>query len=70
MLSYLPILGHYLEAERVYLSALSIQHTKPYFEVGYGFSNRMFSTGIFASFLGTKYQKFGCKFTVELFRRW
>ena len=69
-ISYLPFIGHYIEAERLYFSALSIQHTRPYFEIGYGLSNRLFSSGIFASFLGSKYQEFGCKFTVELFRRW
>ena len=69
-LSYLPLVGRYLEVERVYLSALSIQHTRPYIELGYGFTTRYFSTGIFTSLLGGKIQKFGCKFTVELFRRW
>ena len=70
MLSWLPWIGRIVETERFYLSALSIQHTRPYFEVGYGFQNRFFSTGIFASFLNTNFQSFGCKFTIELFRRW
>ena len=70
MLSWVPLIGRIVETERVYLSALSIEHTRPYFEVGYGFQNRFFSTGIFASFLNTQYQSFGCKFTIELFRRW
>ena len=70
MLSWVPLIGRIVETERFYLSALSIEHTRPYFEVGYGFQNRYFSTGIFASFLNTSYQSFGCKFTIELFRRW
>lgn len=70
MLSWVPLVGRIVETERFYLSALSIEHTRPYFEVGYGFQNRYFSTGIFASFLNTSYQSFGCKFTIELFRRW
>ena len=70
MLSWLPLVGRIVETERFYLSALSIQHTRPYFELGYGFQTRYFSTGIFASFLNTQFQSFGCKFTIELFRRW
>lgn len=70
VLSWIPWLGRIIETERFYLSAMSIEHTHPYFELGYGFKNRYFSTGIFASFLNTKYQSFGCKFTIELFRRW
>ena len=69
-LSHLPVLGHTIEKERIYLSALSIQHTRPYFELGYGFSNRFFSTAIFTNFLGGKIQKIGCEFTIEIFRRW
>jgi len=69
-LSHMPLIGHYIESERLYISALSIQHTRPYFEVGYGLSNRLFSIGLFGSFLGSEFQKFGCKVTVELFRRW
>ena len=69
-LSHVPLIGRYFETERIYLSALSIQHTRPYVEVGYGFTNRYFSTGLFTSFLGGKFHKFGCKFTIELFRRW
>jgi hypothetical protein len=70
MLSWLPWVGRIVETERIYISALSIEHTRPYFELGYGFQNRFFSTGIFASFLNTHFQSFGCKFTIELFRRW
>ena len=69
-LTWLPWAGRVIETERIYVSALSIEHTRPYFEIGYGFTNRYFSTGIFASFLDYNFQKFGCKFTVELFRRW
>ena len=69
-LTWVPWIGHFIEMERVYLSALSIAHTRPYFELGYGFSTRYLSTGFFASFLGTKPEGFGCKFTIELFRRW
>ena len=69
-LSHLPLLGHTIEKERLYLSALSIQHTRPYFELGYGFTNRFFSTAVFTNFLGGKIQELGCEFTIEIFRRW
>ena len=68
--SWLPLIGHYIEKERFYLSALSIDHTRPYWELGYGVSTRLVSIGLFASFLNTEYQGFGSKFTFELFRRW
>ena len=68
--TWFPLLGRYIEKERIYISALSIQHTRPYFELGYGFTNRFFSMGLFTSFLRTHFQEFECKFTFELFRRW
>ena len=67
---WLPVLGRIIEKERFYLSALSIDNTRPYSEIGYGFSTRFVSIGLFASFLNASYEKFGCKFTFELFRRW
>ena len=42
----------------------------PYTEIGYGFTTRFVSIGLFASFLKTQYQEIGCKFTFELFRKW
>ena len=69
-LSHLPLIGRYIESERLYASALSIQHTRPYFEVGYGLSNRLCSVGLFGSFLGSEFQDLECKITVEIFRRW
>lgn len=68
--SFLPIIGRYIETERFYLSMLSIQHTRAYSEIGYGASTRLVSIGAFASFLNTKIQDIGFKFTFELFRKW
>jgi hypothetical protein len=68
--SWLPLLGHYIEKERIYFSVLSIDNTRPYTELGYGFTTRLISIGLFASFLNADYQGFGSKFTFELFRRW
>ena len=69
-LGWMPLIGHFVETEMIYASVLSIQHTHLYSEIGYGFTNRYFSTGIFASLLNHKFQGFGCKFTIEIFRRW
>ncbi len=69
-LGWTPLIGHFVETEMVYISLLSIEHTRLYSEVGYGFTNRYFSTGIFASFLNQKIMELGCKFTIEIFRRW
>ena len=69
-LGWIPYVGHVVETEMIYASMLRIQHTRLYSEVGYGFTNRYFSTGIFAGFLNHQFQSFGCKFTIELFNRW
>jgi outer membrane receptor for Fe3+-dicitrate len=70
MAGYLvPIVGRYVERERVYVSSLSIDNTRLYSELGYGFTCRIFSMGIFTSFLNYQYQDMGCKFTFELFNR-
>lgn len=68
--SWLPLLGHFIEKERLYVSALSIDNSRPYSELGYGFSTRLVSIGLFGSFLNNHFQSFDCKFTIELFRRW
>ena len=69
-LGWTPLIGHFVETEMIYASLLSIQHTHLYSEIGYGFTNRYFSTGVFASFLNHRFQNFGCKFTIEIFKRW
>ena len=69
-LSFIPVLGHYVERERIYLSSLLIHNSRLYSEIGYGFSSRYLSMGVFTSFKNWKYQEIGCKFTFELFRRW
>jgi len=68
--SMTPFLGRYVERERAYLSSLLIDNMRPYSELGYSFTCRYFSMGVFASFLALKHQEVGCKFTFELFRRW
>lgn len=68
--SMIPLVGRYVERERAYLNSLSIAHSRIYSELGYGFTCRYFSMALFASFLNIEYQRMGCKFTFELFRRW
>ncbi len=68
--SFVPLVGRYVERERIYLSSLTIAHSRLYSELGYGFTCRYFSIGFFASFLSTHFQETGAKFTFELFRRW
>ena len=68
--SFIPLVGCYVERECFYWNALNIEHSPIYSEVGYGFTTRYISIGAFASFLKTKYQSFGAKFTFQLFRRW
>ena len=68
--SFLPLVGKYIERETIYFSLLSIQHTRPYAEIGYGVTTRFVSIGAFASFLNAKPKEFGLKFTFELFRKW
>lgn len=70
LLTWLPFVGKYIETERLYASALQIEHTRPYIELGYGLTNRYFSIGLFGSFLNGKLNEFGSKFTFELFRKW
>lgn len=68
--TWLPYVGKYIEKERLYFSNVIVQHTRPYFEIGYGFTNRYVSLGFFASFYNTKFEKAGITFDFELFKRW
>lgn len=68
-LSWLPIVGHYMEMERIYVSWLDAENVHPYLELGYGFTTRLFSLGLFVS-NGKGNRTVGCKFGFELFRHW
>ncbi len=70
ILSRLPLVGKYLEMERIYSSALFTQNLKPYVEVGYGFTNRIFSLGVFVGTRNGKFDGIGCEFGIELFDKW
>ena len=68
--TWIPYLGKYIEKERFYFSGVLLEHSKPYFELGYGFTNRYISVGAFASFRNRHFAEFGMKFDFELFKRW
>lgn len=68
--TFIPYLGKYIEKERFYISDVLLEHSRPYYEIGYGFTNRYISVGAFASFHNTKFEEFGVKFDFELFKRW
>lgn len=70
LLSRVPWGGRYVEMERLYASTLTTDNTKFYCELGYGFSTRLFSMGVFLGVNNGKITGVSCKFGFELFRRW
>lgn len=68
--AWTPFVGKYIETERLYLNLLRIQHTRFYSEIGYGFTTRLVTIGIFAGMLNGGINDFGAKFSLELFRKW
>ena len=70
LLSYCPLIGQIVEKERIYMSALAVTRMLPYIEVGYGFTNRVFSMGIFTGFSPGHFEGVGLKFGFELFNNY
>lgn len=68
--AWLPLVGRYIEKERLYGSALVVRHLCPYTEWGYGVTTRLITLGAFAAFHEAKFDGFGFKFGFELFRNW
>lgn len=68
--AHIPYVGYYLEKERIYISNVLMQKTRPYTELGYAFTTRYASFGVFTSFFGTHFQEIGTKIELELFSRW
>lgn len=68
--SWIPLFGRFIEMERIYASSLFVRHLHPYSEVGYGFTTRIFSVGMFVALKNQHYDGIGFKFGFELFRRW
>lgn len=69
-LSHTPLLGKYVEMERIYLSTLLAKDIHPYCELGYGFTCRLFSIGFFVGSINGHYDGVGCRIGLELFRDW
>lgn len=69
-LSWLPIIGKYIETERIYGNWLFTDNLHPYVEIGYGFTNKLFSTGMFFSMSNKKFGALGIRFGLELFKDW
>ena len=70
LVSRIPLIGRFIEMERIYMSALSIKALTPYTEYGYGVTTRWLSMGVFVSNIRGKFDSFGCRFEFELFRKW
>lgn len=70
LLSWLPIAGHFMEKERIYVNTLMVRHLHPYMEYGYGFKTRLFSLGVFAAQKNWQFDGAGVRFGFELFRNW
>lgn len=69
-LSWLPLVGRFVEKERIYINTLSVRRLHPYVEYGYGFTTRLFSIGAFVAQQNGHFDGVGCKFGFELFREW
>lgn len=70
LLSWVPLLGRIVESERIYFNTLTVSKLNPYVEVGYGFTNRVFSMGVFTGFSPRSFEGVGLKFGFELFNNW
>lgn len=70
ILSKLPLVGRYIEMERIYSNILFTDQLHPYIECGYGMTNKWFSTGAFFSVSNKKFGEVGIRFGLELFRDW
>lgn len=68
--SHLPGLGHFFEMERLYIGAVLARQMKPYVELGYGFTTRWVSLAAFISGKNGHFERVGCRFGFELFRKW
>ena len=66
----LPLVGRFIESERIYVNVLKSTQVSPYIEYGYGFTNRIFSMGVFLGTHNWKYDGIGFQFGFELFNRW
>ncbi len=70
LLSWIPWVGRAMELERIYFSVVSLTKLHPYAEVGYGFTNRLFSLGVFVGGSPYRFEGVGLRLGLELFEKW
>ena len=70
IISRLPLLGHFIEMERLYFGAVMAKEMKPYIELGYGLTTRLVSLGAFVGNKNGHFERVGVRFGFELFRKW
>ncbi len=70
ILSRIPLIGRYIETERLYSNILFTDKLHPYIEYGYGMTNKLFSAGVFFSVSNKTFSEAGIRFGLELFRDW
>ena len=68
--AWFPIIGRYIEKERLYVSGLNVRSLNPYTEWGYGVTTRLMTLGVFAAFKNTAFDGIGFRWGFELFRNW
>jgi len=68
--AWIPLVGRFIESERMYTNALSLQELSPYVEFGYGFTTRFACVGLFFNLVKGKIEGTGARFTFELFKKW
>ncbi len=70
LLSWIPWVGRAMEQERIYLSMVTLNSLHAYTEIGYGFTNRLFSLGVFVGGSPHYFEGVGLKVGLELFNGW
>jgi len=68
--AWVPLVGRYIEKERLYVSSLLVRNLHPYTEWGYGVTTRLMTLGVFAAFKNEHFDGVGFRFGFELFRNW
>ena len=70
VVAWFPLIGRYIEKERIYVSGLSVKQLSPYTEWGYGITTRLVTLGAFAAFKKGSFDGVGFRFGFELFSNW
>lgn len=62
----IPLLSRYMVKERYYVGTLFTDKKPVYSEIGYGFGNNFFSTGLWVGFKGVQYFSFGYRVQIAI----